>query len=289
MLVEKIVEAIKNLEPLDIPEILPVYHNSKIGCLCYGDEHYGAEFELRGLFNEIMNSYSPEIFEQRMWDLLNQVVDIVDKEQLTDLNVWSFGDFCDGVLRVSQLMKLRYGVVEGTVYYSNFIVNWLNELSKYVRVRYQMARGNHTELRMLGEKKGTFEDENMSFVVENDIKNRLSNNPNFEFIQNPTGYIFDNVFGQYALGIHGEVKNMSNAIKDFSSTYGIQIDYLIGGHLHHKNTEEVGMNREVINVPSIIGIDKYSIKLNKTSNAGALLMIFEEGKGKTIEYKIRLK
>ena len=36
--------------------------------LVFGDEHYGAEFELKGLFGEIINSYSPEIFEKRMID-----------------------------------------------------------------------------------------------------------------------------------------------------------------------------------------------------------------------------
>ena len=63
------------------------------------------------------------------------------------------GDFNDGILRVSQLMKLRYGVVDGTIKYADFISNWLNELTKYVRVKYQSTNGNHSELRMLGQPK----------------------------------------------------------------------------------------------------------------------------------------
>ena len=42
------------------------------------------------------------------------------------LNVFSMGDFSDGILRVSQLMKLRYGVVDGTIKYADFISNKLN-------------------------------------------------------------------------------------------------------------------------------------------------------------------
>lgn len=283
-----IVDAINNLKPLEVPERNGHRYGNRTGILCMGDEHFGVSFELKGLYDEIINAYSPEIFEERMWDLLNQIVEIVRKEELDTLSLYSMGDFCDGVLRVSQLMKLKYGVVEGTVLYAEFISNWLNELSKYVGIRFQIVRGNHTELRMLSQPKGTFKDENMDLVVRAMIKARLANNPNFEFIENPTGMIYEEIYGFKFLGIHGEVKSMEKAIKDFSHTYAVQVNYLIAGHLHHAKSETVGVNCEVINVPSIIGIDDYSLSLNKTSNAGATLLVIEEGKGKTIEYSIKL-
>ena len=128
----------------------------------------------------------------------------------------------------------------------------------------------------------------MGIVVYETIKTRLENNPNFVLIKNPTGLIFANVAGFNVLGIHGEVKNMENALKDFSNTYNTQIDILLAGHLHHSKSEAVGVNRDVINVPSIIGVDVYSLSLNKTSNAGATFVVFEEGKGKVLEYNIKL-
>lgn len=130
LIAERIVEAISELEPLDIPEIIPCIYNPRAGILLFGDEHYGAEFEILGLYGETLNKYNPEIFEERMWDLLEQTVEIVKRENLTLLNVFSTGDFGDGLLRVSQLFKLRYGVVEGTVKYANFITNWLNKLTQ---------------------------------------------------------------------------------------------------------------------------------------------------------------
>jgi predicted phosphodiesterase len=288
LIIEKIVEAINNLEPLKIPEVLPVVHGNKEYTLIFGDEHYGVEFEIKGLFNEVLNAYSPEIFEDRMWDLLDNVIEIVHKEGVTKLNVFSMGDYSDGLLRVGQLMKLRYGIVEGTVRYADFICNWLNRLSEYVNIEFQMVSGNHTELRMLGQPKGTFKNENMSMVVSNIIKSRLATNPNFNMVENPTGMIFTQLCGLNILGIHGEVKDMEKAIKDFSSTYKIQIDILIAGHLHHSKSETVGVNSDVINAPSIIGVDDYSLSLNKTSNAGATLLVFEDGKGKVQEYNIKL-
>lgn len=288
LICDKICSAIKTTRELNIPEPIIVDKASRSAVLAFGDEHYAAEFTIYGLYGEILNSYSPEIFEQRMWDLFYQVIDIIQKEDITTLYVFALGDFTDGILRCSQLMKLRYGVVEGTVKYAHFIAHWLNELTKYVNVKYQMVYGNHSELRMLGQPKGTFKEENTGMFVREMIKTYLDGNPNFEMIINPTGLIFDNIEGFNVLGIHGEVKNMENAIKDFSNTYNTNIQVLLGGHMHHYKAETVGINKDVINVPSIIGIDDYSMSLNKTSNPGAVLFCIEENKGVTLEYKIKL-
>lgn len=288
LITEHICQEVKKIEPMVRPDPIYIEPSNRAGILLFGDEHFGTEFELKGLNDEIINSYSPEIFEDRMWNLLDRTISICNKEDFSKIHVFSMGDFEDGVLRVKQLMQLRYGIVEGTVRYADFISNWLNELSRYVAIDFQTTSGNHTELRMLSQPKGTFTNENMSLVVDSIVSTRLADNPNFTFTKNPTGYIYANILGYNFLGIHGEVKNMEDAIKDFSHTYRVQIDYLIAGHKHHARSETVGINQEVINVPSIIGIDDYSLSIHKSSNSGATFLVMEEGKGKTIEYAIKL-
>lgn len=288
LICEKICNEIRANNSLISPDPIIVNKSSRSAVLAFGDEHFATEFIIYGLHGEIINSYSPKIFKQRMWKLFHQAIEIIQKEKLTTLYVFALGDFTDGILRCSQLMKLRYGVVEGTVKYASFISHWLSELSKYVKVKYQMVYGNHSELRMLGQPKGTFKEENTGMFVREMIKTYLEGNPNFEMIVNPTGLIFDTIEGFNVLGIHGEVRNMENAIKDFSNTYNTNIQILIGGHMHHYKAEAVGINKDVINVPSIIGIDDYSMSLNKTSNPGASLFLIEENKGVTLEYKIKL-
>lgn len=289
LICEKIIDAIKTTPSIKVPNIIPYQQSSCGHILAFGDEHYGTEFKICGLYGETLNEYSPEIFERRMWDLLSRVVSIIEKERITSLNVFSMGDYTDGIIRVKQLMKLRYGVIEGTIKYALFLANWLNELSKYVRVDYQMVVGNHSELRLCGQPKGTFADENMGFVVQTMLESSLSQNPNFTMIKNPSGLIFGEITDSKVLGIHGEVKNMDRAIKDFSNTYNVLLDILIGGHMHHSKGECVGVNRDVVNVPSIIGIDDFSIDINRTSNAGASLFTVERGYGKVQEYNIKLK
>lgn len=289
LIVEKMIEAINGLQPLDTPQYIKPKKNNKGYMLAFGDEHFGVEFELLGIHGEVINAYSPEIFETHMWDLFNQLIEIINKEKIDLLYIYSLGDFCDGILRVSQLMKLRYGVIDSTIKYADFMCNWLNELSKYVRIEYQMTGGNHTELRMLNQPKGTFTEDNMSKFVFEFIKCRLKDNKNIEVNSNPTDFIYQNIVGFEVLGFHGEVKNMEQAMKDFSKIYNINVDYLIAGHLHHTKVEEVGKCSEVINVPSIIGIDPYSLSIRKTSDSAAKLIVFEESKGKVCEYTIKLQ
>ena len=165
----------------------------------------------------------------------------------------------------------------------------MNSLSEYFNIEYHIVvDGNHSQLRLLGQPKNTFTDENMSKVINTIIKERLSNNNNVKIIVNDTGMIFDNVCGYTILGIHGEVKSMSKAISEYEKLYGININYLIGGHLHHYKAEEIGFDCEVINIPSIIGIDDYSVSLRKCSNPAAKLLTFEEGNGKILERTIKL-
>lgn len=279
LICEKICDAIKSMNPITLPSVVPYQHGEQEAVVCFADTHYGTEFSIKGLLGDIINEYSPEIFEERMMDLLSQLISTITEKRLTNIRLFSLGDEIDGILRVSQLMKLRYGVVESTIKYAEFLCNWLNELSKYVHIDFYSVQGNHSELRMIGAPKGTFTEDNMSKVIDAFIKERLKDNPNFDFHQNESGLIFENICGYNVLGIHGEVKNMESAIQKFSNTYNTMIDILVGGHKHHFHAETIGRSRDVISVPSIIGIDDYAMSLGKTSNAGALMFIVESGKG----------
>lgn len=186
-------------------------------------------------------------------------------------------------------MKLRYGVVDATIKVAELLSNWLNEISKFVRVRYAMCKdGNHDELRMLGEKKGTFSEDNMNKIMFEFIKVRLADNPNIEIIENNTPMIFDVLCNYGMLAHHGEVKNSQNALMEFQQVYDVKISYLIAGHKHHSSEKDVGVDCEVLNVPSIVGADGYSVKLRKVSNAAAKMFVFEEENGKVAEYTYKL-
>lgn len=292
MIAEQIAEAISKLEPLKVPACIKTKkHSTKAAVLCLADCHYGVEFEIKGLFGEILNSYSPETFEARMWDLLNKLIGIAVKEELTELNIFMLGDEINGILRLtSQLMKLRYGIIDSSVKFADFMAGWLTELSHYIGIKlYHVQDSNHNQLRLLGQPKNAFPEENMSKIIMTIIKERLRDNPCVEIIDNPTGLIFADLAGYQVLGVHGEVKNLAQACNDFSRMYNTKIDYILSAHIHHLKSEEIGFDSEAISVRSLIGIDNYAVSLQKASNAGASVIIFEEGEGKTCQYDIKLR
>lgn len=290
LIAEKIINAISNLKPLEIPEYIQPIGNNKSYLLCLSDCHYGIEFKIKDLFGKVINSYSPEIFEHRMWQLMNKLIEIIDKESITELNIFELGDAIQGIIRLnSQLMQLRYGVIDSAIRYGEFLATWLNELSNYVKIKFQMSMdGNHSQLRLCGVPKNSFPDENMEKVIFALIKGRLGDNPNIELIENPTGMNYAQLNTYTVLGCHGEVKSLEKAVDEFSRSLRTPIDYLITGHVHHSNSKEVGIDSEVLTVRSIIGVDPYGMSLRKTSNAGASLFVFEQGYGKTCEYSIKV-
>lgn len=290
LFIEHAIEAINKVKPININ--VNLIHNeskeNKSGLLLFSDTHYGTEFKIHGLNGEIINEYSIDIFEQRMWELLEETIKIINKEGFTHINVFNLGDELEGILRTSQLMTLKMGVVESAINFSYFIANWLNELSKYVKVDYYSTAGNHTDLRLLTGKKYDFPSENISKMIQVLVFEILKNNPNVNVHVNNAESIYIDIQGFKVLGIHGEEKDVLEAVKNFAHVYNAKIDYLCAGHKHHANSMNVGIDQGYIGVGSIIGVNEYAMRLKKVSNPSATFVVFEKDKGKTIEYFIKL-
>lgn len=290
MIKDEIISSISKLKPLSIPTYIKPNYSNKSYLLCISDSHYGIEFSIKDLFGNIINEYSPEIFEKRMWDLFNQVVYIIKKENIDILYIWELGDGIESIIRLnSQLMKLRYGIIDSAIRYADFISVWLNELSQYVKINFQMTiDSNHCELRICNAPKGSFSEENMSKVMLTLIKERLKNNPNINIIENPTGMCYSQLIVWNCVGIHGDVKDIGKACDELSRLYNLPVDYLIAGHYHSMTQKDIGINAEVLNVRSIMGANPYSVSIRKAADSGASLFVFEQTKGKICEYSLKL-
>lgn len=254
----------------------------KSAVLFLADQHYGISFTINGLNGSVINEYSPEIFEQRMNTILYETLDFINKNELNHIDVMCLGDSLDGLIRQSQLMKLRWGVIDCAVKYANYMFKWFTELSKHINITLYNVAGNHTRLDLLGTKKGEHERENLDKVIMSIIKNgvELTENPNIKIVENYADVIYTELScGTKIMGIHGEVKNLDDARKDYQESYNVQIDYIVAGHLHHNESFQGGYRKGVIRVGSIIGVDDYSMKVRKCADATANIAMFERDKG----------
>jgi predicted phosphodiesterase/ribosomal protein L29 len=290
---EKVLKAVENRKPIQVPTIIIKQNNSKRDFLFpIADMHYGVEFEVKGLRGEILNKYSPEIFEKRMWDLLQEFVSINDAEKINHVNLVNLSDSIDGILRMSQLQSLRLGVVDSVIQFSDFMETWLNELSKYCVVDYYSVQGNHNEIRHLSAKRGDFPHENTERLITKILEKSLSNNKNITIHNNENICLFE-VLGINILAVHGQnERNLEQSIKDYTILYNQKIDMLLSGHLHTDHNKTIGMtangNIEFIQCPSICGSDEFSMSIKKTAKPGAKIIQLEQDRKRKITYDIIL-
>ena len=290
---ESMERAIKERPLYKIAPPLKINHNNKDGILAMSDFHYGREVSIKGLNGEIINEYNNDIFKKRMHDLLSQTIDICLDRGIEHLHIMNLADCIDGILRVSQLRSLQTGVIDSVIEFCEFLAEWLNALSSYVTIDYYQCWGNHDEIRILTGKKGDFPHENVNKIIMKFLELSLSNNTNVVVHNEDLPFIYFDICGSKVFGYHGEDKNLPKTLKWFEDIYGVNIDYIIGGHLHSQSLETVGMgsysDKQAIRIPSICSIDDYSMSLHSSSRAGANIFIFEEGKGKKSTEDIWLK
>lgn len=285
MFLEQTIEAIRKYSPtVNPPKPLEVKRQDREGLLCIADCHFGKEFKIYGLYDEIINEYSPEIFKERMSRLLYDTIEQIEKENLSTIYIFNLGDHIEGFIRNSQIWSLRYGAIDSAVLFGNYMGEWLGILSNYANVIYHQTDGNHDEMRLLDGKKGQHLCESAGKIVKNSILIKNEKNPNFKFVENKTGLIFENICGFNILGVHGEEKSLKNSIKSFSNIYNVDLSYIIAGHKHHRDFEECGVRKGCIGVGSIVGADDFSMKIKEISDASASFFVFEKNKGKVDEH-----
>lgn len=291
---EKYLDILSKRPLPSVPEYRKPIENTEFDWLLnFADIHYGKEVKIIGLEDEILAEYNVQIFEDRMWDMLNQVIEKIEKDSIEHLTIFNLADSIDGILRMSQLQSLQLGIIDSQIGFADFMVQWLNELSKYVNIDYYSCQGNHDEIRPLGSSKGDFASENVAKVIDWHLGRMLSDNKNITVHKNKSLQYVD-VVGTKILAVHGQdERNLENSIKDYTNTYGKKIHMLLTGHLHNTNTKTVGMdgmqNIEFYQHPSLCGIDEYSMKLKKTAPAGAVMMKIVRGQGRKEVFDIKLK
>ena len=296
---EVVAEAIKNLKPINVERIIPwspVDEESRSLVVALGDFHYGSEFTVCGLDGDCLNLYNPATFEQRMGNLLVQLEEIIEKEKINTVEVMLVGDLIDGMLRDSQLMRLKYGIVDSTIHLSEYLAVWLARLSDYVSVvKVHACTGNHSEIRPLGSKARQFEEENMERIIMWYLQERLKKISNIIINPNTGRRVLAKVQGYNFLLLHGDgasYKNISDIARDTVNLYGTPIDFFVCGHLHNEVTMQSGMTKDgrsyIIRVPSLCGVDCYAQSKELGGQPGAVAMVIEKGYGRKCVYPISL-
>lgn len=291
---EKIKEAIDNMPALIFSNTIQDKFNSKqTAVLCISDAHNGVEINMQTVFNEPINIYSPDILKKR----LNKLADTVIKDYKNNFNykkliVFDLGDGIQNILRLSDIAKLKTGVIDSVLQYAEMISQFLNKIQKElnIQIEFSCLGGNHSELRLISTGRN-WESENLGKVIREFIALRLKDNQNIK-VDPYSDFSFKQIEGINILAIHGDdSKKNINEISYWEQYHNITIDILLMGHFHHQEQISLGYSptgdKEIIIVPSLIGIDEFSRKNRKLARAGAKFILFEDN-NKTWEKVIYL-
>jgi hypothetical protein len=291
---EKIKEAIDNMPALIFSNTIQDKFNSKqTAVLCISDAHNGVEINMQTVFNEPINIYSPDILKKR----LNKLADTVIKDYKNNFNykkliVFDLGDGIQNILRLSDIAKLKAGVIDSVLQYAEMISQFLNKIQNElnIQIEFSCLGGNHSELRLISTGRN-WESENLGKVIREFIALRLKDNQNIK-VDPYSDFSFKQIEGINILAIHGDdSKKNINEISYWEQYHNITIDILLMGHFHHQEQISLGYSptgdKEIIIVPSLIGIDEFSRKNRKLARAGAKFILFEDN-NKTWEKVIYL-
>lgn len=291
---EKIKEAIDNMPALIFSNTIQDKFNSKqTAVLCISDAHNGVEINMQTVFNEPINIYSPDILKKR----LNKLADTVIKDYKNSFNykkliVFDLGDGIQNILRLSDIAKLKTGVIDSVLQYAEMISQFLNKIQNElnIQIEFSCLGENHSELRLISTGRN-WESENLGKVIREFIALRLKDNQNIK-VDPYSDFSFKQIEGINILAIHGDdSKKNINEISYWEQYHNITIDILLMGHFHHQEQISLGYSptgdKEIIIVPSLIGIDEFSRKNRKLARAGAKFILFEDN-NKTWEKVIYL-
>lgn len=275
---EKIQEAIEKLPAVESKHIKFTYPASTTGLLVISDQHYDSNFEVKGLFSEVINKYDKTVFKDRMWRLLGMMEN--DRFDYDKLYVVSCGDALEGILRMTSLQKLRGNVIDSALEFAEFMSQWLVEVKNRlaVPVVFNLISGNHDVTRSLTQKP-EFPEETLAKVIHAFIKLRLKDCPDIT-VEDYGDVWYLNLYGQNLMFAHGETNDLNELVNYYENLYNVEIDCLYAGHLHRFEQKTIGasMNgdREFIRVPSICGTDTYAKQIKKNAKAGAYFALYSD-------------
>jgi uncharacterized protein YerC len=281
---DRLIESVKSLKPIEIKRIThKPYHQGKTGLLCISDLHAGSTYEIKGLYNEIVNSYSFEIMKDRLWKLIGLVE--ADYAEYDNIVVGICGDLFENILRASSLTKLKEPVIDTVIKTSEFLCQWIGELQRRLEtnVRVVTVGGNHDTCLFLGAKP-RFEEENLTKIVTKFMQIRFEDNP-YVNIDSYTDVAVIDIQDVNVMIEHGEDSNLQTTLEYFSNLYNIDIDEIISGHFHRPESKAIGItelgDRTIYRVGSICGCDTYSKRLRKAARPSAYFALYEKELGHT--------
>lgn len=250
------------------------------GILMLSDWHYGVEFETYG------NVYNTRICKARVHELGCKVLEYIKRYNLSELTVINLADMIAGRIHLQLRLNSRIDVVTQIMEVSEIIAEFIEDLSRHVKINYYEVLDNHSRLEP--NKKEAMNLESLARITSWYLKERLEQYSNVNISTDTRSFVDFKVRGFNIMAVHGDKDKPSTVASDLSRYTDKHIDIVCTAHRHHFSCEEDNKTIVVCN-GTLMGTDEYAEDLRLSSTPSQNLIIVSDENPTEAIHRIILK
>lgn len=253
-------------------------NNSAI--LQISDWHYGI------VVNNYWNQYDPEIAEQRISKLRDEVIRRCLMNNVNELHVVNLSDLICGRIHLPLRLQSRFDVITQIMKVSEILAEFLHDLSRHFKVHYYDCIDNHSRLEP--NKSENIDLESLARITTWYLKERLSDNIVVHDNNFGLDIITFTVKGFKIAAVHGDKDKPSAVIDSLSLMTHDIYDLVLTAHLHHFIGDEKNETLMLSN-GSLMGTDEYAKNCRLSAKPSQNLIIVTDDNVMDTLYRIVIK
>ena len=237
------------------------------------DWHYGIEV------NNYWNKFNPDICEQRITALRNEVIRFCQTNEVRKLHIVNLSDLIAGRIHSTIRLESRCDVISQTMRVAELLAEFISDvmINADVEVEYYDCLDNHSRLEPI--KSDSLELESLVRIIPWYLKLRLEHYDDITIHENEYSddiITFDVMEGKYRVaGVHGHKDRPNKVIDSLTLMTKTHYDLILSAHLHHFSCDEKNETLHISN-GSLMGTDTYAKDLRLSSKASQNIILVNE-------------
>lgn len=240
-------------------------------------------------FDSAFGKYNTDIAEDRLRQLLNNIISIQKTHNSEKCYVSLQGDLISGNIHKSIQVTNREDVIEQIKIATELISSFCYELSKHFRVVFMTnVSGNHTRIES---KKDAIHDERLDDIISWAVELSLKHIGNFHVLKRniDTGIVDISIRNKTYIAVHGDMDSYNKSgVQNLCLALGFVPYAILFGHLHTCSVDEAN-GVKMIRGGSLAGCgDQYTIEKRLTGKPSQMICICNSD-GVMAYYPVELK
>lgn len=251
----------------------PIAKTKKKMIVGLSDLHIGALVDIG------INTYNYDIAVKRMQEYLNKVINVIKKENISDVYVILLGDAIENPYMHNLAYNCEFTYSEQITKASDLIIKFLVGLKEYANVIYAGIGGNHD--RINADKNKNLNGDHAVRGINEAVKSFVENSKVKRITYEKAVGDYEHSISLNGLNVkcvHGDLENINDnsILAKYASMDGINYNLVIMGHFHNFWTKEVGVDKHIYGFGSLKGADSHGKNTKMISSVSQGIVLVDE-------------